>query len=279
MSSVASALSRFGGLATRSQLRDLGCSAQSIRRFAAEGGARCIRRSWLASPSAEPEAVRAVELGGILGGESALRSLGVWVSHNTGLCVAAPPGSNHLPPLGRDEYRIYPRTFHWPAGKRWRTDAISALLHLSSRVESIHFIASVDSALATKVMSVAQLSELFSRLPRRFRRLRGLINPRAQSGIESILRVAAVLEGWSVELQVAIPRVGRVDIVINGWLVIETDGDQWHSSPQQRARDRARDAELVRQGMRSHRFGYSQVMGDLEGCLAVIRALLASGRP
>ena len=93
------------------------------------------------------------------------------------------------------------------------------------------------------------------------------------------MRLAAVAEGWTVEVQVSFPRVGRVDLVINGWLVIETDGDEWHSSAQQRARDRARDAELVRQGLRVHRFGYAQVMGDLPGCLAVIRALLASGRP
>ncbi|MHA7985306.1 endonuclease domain-containing protein [Rathayibacter sp. CAU 1779] len=82
-----------------------------------------------------------------------------------------------------------------------------------------------------------------------------------------------------MDVQISIPRVGAVDLVINGWLVIETDGDAWHSSPQQRAKDRARDAELVRRGMRSHRFGYAQVMGDLAGCLEVIRVLLAAGRP
>ncbi|QDZ15128.1 endonuclease domain-containing protein [Humibacter ginsenosidimutans] len=279
MPSIASELSRRGGLATRSQLRVVGCSARSLRRFADDGNARSIRRSWLATPQAEPDAVRAVELGGILGGESALRSFGVWVSHNTGLCVATPPGASHLPTLGDDEYRVYPHDFAWPEGKRWRTDIVSALAQLAARVEPVHFIASVDSALNTNVMTAPQLADLFARLPRRFRRLRRLIEPRAESGLESIVRVAAMLEGWKVEVQVAVPRVGRVDLVINGWLVIETDGDQWHSSATQRAKDRRRDAGLVRRGMRCHRFGYAQVMGDLDGCIEIIRTLLAAGRP
>jgi len=220
-----------------------------------------------------------VQLGGILGGSSALRSFGVWVSHDDGLCVAAPPGSSHLPALAQGEYRLFPHDFTWPTGIRWRTDVVSALLQLAPRADVGDWIASVDSALHIGAMAASQLGELFSRLPRRFRRLRRLIEPRSESGIETLLRVAAVLEGWDVEVQVTISRVGTVDLLINGWLVIETDSDRWHSSPQQRAKDRARDAELVRQGKRSHRFGYSQIMGDLDGCLDVIRALLAAGRP
>ena len=275
---VSTALARFGGLATRNQLRQLGCGTRAIAKYLEKAG-RSVRRSWVAAPNADPLAVRAVGLGGMLGGESALRSYGVWVSHNTGLCVAVKPGTSRLPGLADHEYRIYPHDHVWPTGIRWRADAVSALVQLAPRVDSQHLIASIDSALYTRVLAASRLDDLFARLPRRFARLRLLIDARAESGIESLFRIAAVGEGWSVAVQVAIRHVGRVGFVINGWLVIEVDGDSWHSTPEQRARDRAREAELVRQGMRSHRFDYRQVMSDLEGCIEVTRALLAAGRP
>nr|WP_240977759.1 DUF559 domain-containing protein [Planctomonas sp. JC2975] len=131
----------------------------------------------------------------------------------------------------------------------------------------------------TAVLPASRLDELFARLPRRCAPLRRLIDARAESGIESLFRLAARQEGWSVAVQVSITGVGRVDLVINGWLVIEVDGDRWHSTPEQRARDRTREAELVRRGMRSHRFDYNQVMSDIDGCIGVVRTLLAAGHP
>ncbi|GAB3393429.1 hypothetical protein GCM10027568_22480 [Humibacter soli] len=235
-----------------------------------------LRRSWIAAPDADPNAVRAVALGGILGGESALRSLGVWVSYDTGLCVAVKPGISRLPRLADGEYRIYPHDYTWPNGIRWRADPVSALVQLALRVEWQHFVASAESAMHSRVIPATRLDDLFARLPRRLARLRSMLDARAESGIESLFRVAALMQGWSVEVQVFIDGVGRVDFVINGWLVIEVDGDQWHSTREQRARDRLREAELVRRGMGSHRFSYDQVMNDIDGCTDVVRTLLAS---
>jgi very-short-patch-repair endonuclease len=275
--SLSSDLARLGGLARRSKLLALGHSPYELRRFVASGAAEPLRRSWLVTPSANPLAVRAVALGGVLGGESALRSLGVWVSGNGGLCVVAPPTASRLPALAPGEYRLRPHDFSWPAG--WRTGAVAALDVLTRRVTTVHAIASIDSALHGGLMPPEHLDALFARLPRRYRALRPLLNGRCESGIESILRVAAQLAGWHVDVQVMIPGIGRVDLLINGWLIIEADGDSWHSSRQQRARDRARDAAAVRRGMRSHRFGHEQIMGDLEGCIEVIRSYLLAGRP
>jgi very-short-patch-repair endonuclease len=105
------------------------------------------------------------------------------------------------------------------------------------------------------------------------------VNALADSGVETLLRIAAVAQGWRVEVQVVISGMGRVDLLIDGWLVVEVDGYRWHSSAAQVAEDHRRDALCVLQGRRYHRFGYDQVMDDVDGCLAVIRELLASGRP
>lgn len=265
-------LSRLGGLARRSQMRELGHSDRSLRRLVVTGAAYPLRRNWLATPGALPEAVRAVQLGGVLGGESALRSWGVWVSTHSGLCVAAPPTASRLPPLAPNEYRLHERGFQWPQG--WRSSVSDALNTHVRRVPLQHAVASVDSALFQRRLSRSELAGLIARLPRRLGSMAKLVDARCESGLESILRVAAMLEGWNVEVQVYIRGVGRVDLLINGWLVIEADGDAYHSSPQQRAKDRLRDAALVRQGMRCHRFGHTQILNDLPGCMAVIREYL-----
>lgn len=47
-----------------------------------------------------------------------------------------------------------------------------------------------------------------------------------------------------------------MDLLIDGWLVIELDGDEFHDP----VADRGRNATLVRLGYRIHRFGYDQVI-------------------
>lgn len=271
-------LKRRGGLATRRHLRDAGCSKDSIAAFARSGHARVVRRCWLAA-GARSDAVRAVELGGALAAGSALRAQDVWVSHDNGLCVAVPQSASRLPELREGETRIRQRDFARAPGAPWRVPTLTALAQLARSEEVPHVVASIDNALHVGAISAHQLDQLFAALPRRFRRMRRLLDARAESGLESILRVALVLAGLRVEVQVVIRGVGRVDLVVNGWLVIETDGDSWHSTRSQRERDRARDAALVLRGMRQHRFGHDQIMDDLEGCVEVVRTLLADGRP
>lgn len=276
---VSTALVRYRGLATRALLRSMGCTEHDVRRSIASGFVHSVRRSWLATTHADPEAVRAVELGGVLSGESALRSMGIWVSQRTGLCVAAPRTASRLPALRQGEYRVFPSSFRWPTGMPWRTDAVTSLVVLAKRVQPFDLIASIDSAVHGGHLTVQGLDELFSRLPRSIGRFRSLVNGKSESGIESILRVAAIQRGWRVQVQVLIDGLGRVDLLIDGWLIVEADGDEFHASRAQRERDRVRDAAAVRCGMRTHRFGYAQVMGDLDGCLDVIADLLAAGPP
>ncbi|MGH3703302.1 MAG: endonuclease domain-containing protein [Agromyces sp.] len=268
-------LRRHGGITTRSRLRACGHSAQGIR--AAVEGHRILRvgRSWVALPDANREAVRAIELGGLLGGESALRSYGVWVSHDTGVCVATPHTASRMPPLRDREYRVW-----CDASRRsgaWRVDAVDALAQSLPRIAHRHdVIATLDSALHHGLISPSQLDALMERMPRRIRRLRNRVDAAAESGLESVLRMAIRDEGWRVESQVVIGGVGRVDLLIDGWLVIEADGSRWHDGHKATERDRDRNAALVLRGFRWHRFGHAQIMRHLDQCIAVIRALLAT---
>jgi len=279
MSTIAFDLRRRGGLATRAQLRAMGQSDRRIRAALDAGEVIRVGRSWVALPTANAEAVRAVSARGILGGESALRDSRIWVSKHTGTCIVCPPTASRLPPLRPGEYRIRHDASPSPRTP-WRVGVVDALAqHIPRAADPNHAVATLDSALNRRLITAHDLDQLMQRMPRRIRRLRKQLDGRAESGLETLLRLAIRAAGWTVESQVDIPGVGRVDLVIDGWLVIEADGSAWHDDHEAIERDRERNAALVRRGYRWHRFGYDQIMDELDGCVEVIAELLAGGAP
>lgn len=105
-----------------------------------------------------------------------------------------------------------------------------------------------------------------------------LIDPKAQSVLESAARVLLLqADVGSVASQVHVPRVGWVDFVIDGWLVIETDGRAVHLDSF--AEDRRRDAELVRAGFVVLRFTYADVERRPQWVVQVVRAALRQRPP
>jgi very-short-patch-repair endonuclease len=273
-------MARFGNLAQRSQLHALGYSKRELHWAAGAKVLRPILRQWLAHEGAEPDACRAVALGGQLGAASALDSHGVWLTRRTGLWVATRQTASHAPPVRLGERRIWANSHFLPTDdKRWRMSVGDSLFQFALTADPTNVIASMDSALRQSLIRLDQLDQIFELLPRRLRRLRARVNGKADSGLETIIRLAAEAEGWTVEIQVRIDAVGRVDILIDGWLVIECDGRAWHDNPQAMADDRRRDAELILRGYRYHRFGYNQIMQQLPQCIEVMRTILRSGRP
>jgi very-short-patch-repair endonuclease len=117
---------------------------------------------------------------------------------------------------------------------------------------------------------------LFSQLPQRAQPLLALIDASAESGLESLARLRLRGVAKRVETQVVIPGIGRgggsgrVDLLLDGWLAIELDGDEFHDPKV----DRVRNSALVRLGYRVHRFGYEQTVFDWGGVEATVRELL-----
>ncbi|QTX05560.1 endonuclease domain-containing protein [Agromyces archimandritae] len=264
-----------GGLVRRRTLLGLGHSPSAIRNAVAAGHLRVVARSWVASDRAMDAAVRAVRARGVLGGASALHSLGVWVTERPRTAtIATPHSASRLPPLAPGDRRIYCRSLHVDPYAPWRVSVADALRQALPHMADDDAVATLDSVLQLRLLTRAELREAVAALPRRVRRLWRSIDGRAESGIETKLRLALLREGLRVEVQVRIDGVGRVDLVIDGWLVVEADGAEYHDSPEQARADRLRNAALVRRGYRWHRFGYDQVMFDLDGCVAVVLELL-----
>ena len=270
---------RFGGLAQRSQLRELGYTAHQIRSALAAGAAIPIRRPWLATPAAHPDAVRAVNRGGKLAASSALRSYGIWVGRSSGLWVCTSPHASRLPDIYPGEHRIMTRElFPVATDVRWRVSVPDALVQTLIRGDAVDAIASLESARYQGLIDDALVRDIRNAVPRRLRRMVDRRARGAMSGIETLFRLAAEAEGWNVEIQVFISGVGHVDILIDGWLVIELDGGS-HAELEQMHTDRARDAELILLGYRYHRFDHPLLMNSMDRCIDVVRQILAQGRP
>ncbi|MGV8970269.1 MAG: hypothetical protein ACOH1J_07455 [Microbacteriaceae bacterium] len=89
----------------------------------------------------------------------------------------------------------------------------------------------------------------------------------SQSGRETLTRLRLAALARRIDSQVESPQIARsgragfVDLLIDGWLVSEGegngDGDEFHEE----GADRLCNAALVRHGYRWHRLGYNQIVG------------------
>ncbi|MEU1972807.1 hypothetical protein ABZ477_14205 [Microbacterium sp. NPDC019599] len=114
-------------------------------------------------------------------------------------------------------------------------------------------VATLDSALHLGLIRPEDLDEIFSAVPARRRVLRNFIDGRAESGPETLVRLMALALGFDVEVQVHIRTVGRVDLVLDGWLVVECDSEKFHSGWASQKADRRRDLALAALGYSSVR--------------------------
>jgi len=264
-----------GGATTRQALRAQGHTHAAIREAVDSGSLVAVGRSWVLLPDADPAIAEALRAGGVLGGASALRSYGIWVTHPTRVQVATPPHAGRPASTAVERFWVPFTRDALP----WRVSVIDALAQHAAAVEREHAIASVDSALHRGLLPPQELEPLFRMLPRRCASWRRLLDSCAESGLESLVRVPCLLRGWGVETQAPAPGGGRSDLLLDGWLYVEADGSEWHDDPKQAAKDRRRNSAITAAGGRWLRFGYADVVHDIGRTLQVIEAVLADGRP
>jgi very-short-patch-repair endonuclease len=136
-------------------------------------------------------------------------------------------------------------------------------------------LAILDSALHGRQLPLGGRGGLAARLPRPLAQVR-LADGRAESGVESVSRYLLVLLGLPVEAQVVIDGVGRVDLLVEGRLIIELDGRVSHDDPGAFARDRRRDAAAAAGRYRVLRFDCRQVLFEWPTVEAAVLAALAA---
>jgi very-short-patch-repair endonuclease len=257
-------------------LAAVGIGEKQLRRLVSDGSLIRLRRGHFATPNVDLPSRTAVQAGGSVACVSELRHLGIWVLDSDVVHVRVPSNAARLPSAALGA-RIHWDDYAPVDAEGVHVGVIAALIQAYRCLDHRAWIASVDSALHTKRLSRRQLSLIASRLPASAGLLISQTDRSAESGLESIVRVLARELGFRVRSQVRFPGVGWVDLVIEKWIVVETDGTAFHDqalSP----RDRRRDALLSARQRVVLRPGYSLVVHDQPAVARQIIGAVAAHR-
>ena len=104
--------------------------------------------------------------------------------------------------------------------------------------------------------------------------LRSLIDARVDAGQESVVCDLFRSAGYRCDIQVSIDGVGRVDILVEGCVVVEADSQSHHKTWDEHIRDRTRDRLLAALGYVTLRVLYQDIMFDPEGVLRAMQKLV-----
>lgn len=274
---------------TRAGLVARGMTRRGIRRALDEGTLVRVRRDRYLSGLSTDAVRQAVRVGGRLTCLSLLQLLGVFVLENARVHVHLVRGASRLRSGSVDDGRLQPagvRTekLHWmPLLDAAEPESavvgiLDALAHAVMCQAPRFAVATIDSALNKGLIRARDLRRLFDGLPRRFRVLQPLVDGRAQSGPETLVRLWVRALGCRAVPQVRFAGIGVVDLVVDGWLVIECDSKEFHSSWEQQLKDYRRDLALAQRGYVVLRLTAEDILYHPERAQAAIRGVIETRR-
>ncbi len=247
---------------------------------------RARRDHYLPGDTAEA-IIRAVRVGGRLTCLSLLSMLSVFVLRHGSLHVHLPRNASRLRSPHDRRRALSSRTrrgvrLHWlplmiPPGQSACVSILDALAHSVLCQAPRAAVATLDSALHQGLVRMDEVADMFHALPAKYRVILPLLDPRSESGPETIMRLMLRALGCEVRVQVAFDGIGRVDLVVDGWLVIECDSQEFHSGWESQERDRRRDILLAARGYTTLRPTAKMIMDEPELVLAAVKRMLASG--
>lgn len=260
---------------SRAELLATGMTGRGITDAVRTGQLVRLRNGHYATASFGPELQRAVRFGGRLGCASELRSRGVWT---------LPPASTHvhLAPNASRLRHLDGVVPHWhplvdPAGAtRSHVGVIDALVRAADCLPRVEAVAAIDSALNSGLVTRSRLERVTGE-PVFAARL-AEADGAAQSGLETAVRLLGRDLGFRVAIQVRFAGIGDADVVIEDWIVVETDGSEFHDAAAPSARDRRRDALHAAAGRTALRFRYAQVVYESPSVAAAIIGAVESHR-
>lgn len=269
-------------LYSRQELLDR-VSRRALSRALAEGSLIRVRRDAYVSPWMPDLLRQAATVGGRLACVSALAHRGCFEPPSTSLHVQVDPDASRLrAPDGSSGGPAGAQLIlHWTSVDAPARDlllpvaeAVRQLLRCQSRPMSV---AVLDSALYRGVIDAPLAEQLVASAPRRLRLVPPDLDGRSESGIESLVRVALRDFGLRVDPQVVVPGVGRVDLLVEGRVVVEVDGRLWHDGEQ--ARDYWRDLELARLGFVVVRVDYRLVVSRISSVVEAVHRASSRAAP
>lgn len=284
---ITRSMEQFGFLASRRQLESVNIGHHRIDRAIADGDLLPVRMGWVATANASQASIIAVLHGARLTGGTALDSYGIWCGDDHRIHLQVPEDSHRVTqaPLTPIARFTPPRFFapklvtHWAPFEigegpipGWRVSISDAIGRFATTEPAEQVAAALESAVTTNRVTRRAVAHIIQRLPKRLHRLSNDLTFLAGSGLETISKMRFDALGFRVMQQVQIG-IDRVDLVIDGWLVIELDGDQWHEP----SIDRMRTNRIIRSGYGVLRFGYADIFERWGETVATVVRMLEDG--
>ena len=274
-------------IAETEALNAAGANWRALRAAVDSGYLVRARRGHYALPDTDAHVLEAVRLGGRLACVSALANSGIFILDSTFAHIHLDPTASRLrAPHNRFQQLTAQNRdgveLHWgqlldPAGgSECRIGLADALIQVFRCQKPRFAIASLDNSLYQRLLTAQAVPQIFAALPAEFQSLRTLIDCRSESGQETVLRLVIKGAGFHVEIQVGIGGVGRVDMIVEGRIVVEADSRQFHDGWEAHARDRTRDCDLAMLGYLTLRVLYRDIIHHPERIIAAITGLLAA---
>jgi len=203
-----------------------------------------------------------------------------------GLPLVETPESVHLlvprdRALRADDRRPHPGVVWHRHDTAWgdaRLAPVSAALDVAGQCVTLRdHVALIDAAIRHRQVSEGAVNGFEISSEQRVRQLKGLMDPQADSILESWARVDLMGAGHRVKPQ---QRVGgrRRDLVVDDRVVIETDGKETHLTERAFVDDRRRDRLAVRDGYIVLRYTYADLVWEGSTLLADVEAALTLSR-
>lgn len=135
----------------------------------------------------------------------------------------------------------------------------------------------LDSLLHRRLAMMDELRTWAADAPARVRGVLAVLDGRAESGTESMVRFRLWRRRVGVRIQVRVLPGMRVDLLIGERLVIECDSREHHTDSAAYERDRERDRRLVARGFLVLRLSYRQIHEDWPAIERDILAIIRRG--
>lgn len=148
-----------------------------------------------------------------------------------------------------------------------------ALLQVMRCLSELEALVVVESAVSRRRVRLEELRRA-SRGPRadRCRRILARVDPNSQSLAETLARVALEDAGFRVRSQVLVPGMGRADLEVDGVLLVEIDGRNYHSGREDFEEDRRRNNAASRSRRHLLRIPARWVLNDPQCAVSEVRS-------
>lgn len=262
-----------GGVLLTRDVLAAGATETGLRRAVRSGKVVRLERGLLAVAGADPELVAAGCARGLLTCVSAAPMFGLWQ-------LSPPERPHYWQSNGRKAARCVSHRLPLTQPPSHGTLAAlpDVLLHALLCLPELESLVMVECAYNRGDVDPSYfLRYLSGNRCGKARNVLSKVDRGADSLLETLARVLFRDAGISTETQVWIDGVGRVDFLLEGFLIVEIDGLAFHLDARQFKKDRRRDNSAILQGLPVLRFFYDDVVHAPESVLAQVREVLARG--